>query len=97
MRIAFLVFNFLKTGEALHVQFLSGTLEADTWHAWENIFAVYAKSPGFASFWSQRAEVFTPAFRALYESWPEDGGPRADRVVQAMISNETKVSENRDR
>ena len=89
-QFGFLVFNFLKTAEALHSQFLNGTLEAETWHAWEYVFAQYAKSPGFAAYWSLRSKAYSPAFRALYDSWPEGGGKRTDQIIHDMISDEGK-------
>jgi len=67
-----LVFNFFKTAEALHAQFVRGTLDADTWRAWEQVFMTFGKTPGFSAFWTIRKGFFTPAFRSLYESWPEN-------------------------
>jgi len=70
-QFAHIVFTFFKTAEAVHAQFLKGTLDPDTWQAWERVFVTWAKSPGFAAYWSLRKGLFTPAFRGLYESWAE--------------------------
>lgn len=70
-QFAHIVFTFFKTAEAVHAQFIKGTLDPDTWQAWERAFMTWGKSPGFAAYWSLRKRLFTPAFRALYDSWPE--------------------------
>jgi hypothetical protein len=86
-QFGFLVFNFLKTAEALHNQFLNGTLQPDAWYGWEHVFAQYAKSPGFAAVWSIRSRAYSPAFRALYDSWPEGGGMRTEQIMRSMVDH----------
>ncbi len=79
-----LVFNFFKTAEALHAQFLRGTLDADTWRAWERVFMTFGKSPGFSAVWTVRKGFFTPAFRSLYDSWPENPGMLTSELASRL-------------
>lgn len=79
-----LVFNFFKTAEALHAQFMRGTLDADTWHAWEQVFMTFGKTPGFSAFWTIRKGFFTPAFRSLYDSWPDHPGMPTSELASRL-------------
>jgi len=79
-----IVFTFFKTAEAVHAQSIKGTLDPDTWRAWERVFMAWGQSPGFASYWSIRKGLFTPAFQALYDSWPESPEMFTGRVLAQM-------------
>ncbi len=79
-----IVFTFLKTAEAVHAQSIKGTLDAETWRAWERAFMTWAKSPGFAAYWSVRKGLFTPAFQALCDSWPKSPEMSTGKVMAEM-------------
>lgn len=81
-----IVFTFLKTAEAVHAQSMKGTLDADTWRAWERVFMTWARSPGFAAYWSIRKDLFTPAFQALCDAWPESPDILTGRVMDKMAA-----------
>ena len=79
-----IVFTFFKTAEAVHAQSMKGTLDAETWRAWEWVFMAWGQSPGFAAYWSIRRGLFTPAFQALYDSWPESPEMPTGSVLAEM-------------
>jgi hypothetical protein len=72
-KFAHLAFDFLKTAEELHFQFLHGTLDADVWESWRTLYATYATGPGFRVWWASRSRFFTSAFREEYASWKDTG------------------------
>jgi len=77
-QFAHLAFNFFKTAEDLHFQFVRGTLDKTVWEGWRNVLAAYGTSPGFREYWSQRPVFFTLAFQREYASWST---PDVDRVA----------------
>ena len=76
-RFGHILFNFFKTAEELHYQYLQGTLDPEIWFSWKQIVALYSTSPGFGEYWSMRSNFFTPAFRSEHDSWRDSGMDRS--------------------
>ena len=57
-RFGHILFNFFKTAEELHYQYLQGTLDPEIWESWKGIVSLYATSPGFSEYWQMR-KMFT--------------------------------------
>lgn len=68
-----ILFNFFKTAEELHYQYLQGTLDPEIWKSWRAIVGMFASSPGFLEYWEMRKSFFTPAFQAEHDTWKDMG------------------------
>ena len=60
--------NFLKTFEDMHYQFSKGAMEPEVWQGWEQLGQIYFTRPGLRQYWSERRQVFSPAFRQWFEN-----------------------------
>ena len=87
-RFGHILFNFFKTAEELHYQYLQGTLDPEIWKSWKMIVALYATSPGFSEYWSMRRIFFTPAFQAERDSWKDSGIDRTDHFAKGVKRNQ---------
>jgi hypothetical protein len=86
-RFGHIMFNFYKTAEELHYQYLQGTLDPEIWKSWRTIVALYAMSPGFSEYWSMREPIFTPAFRAERDTWKDEGIDRTAHFAKGIRRN----------
>ena len=83
-RFGHILFNFFKTAEELHYQYLQGTLDPEVWKSWKGIVSLYSTSPGFSEYWSMRRMFFTPAFCAEHDSWTDSGVDRTDQFAKGV-------------
>jgi len=83
-RFGHILFNFFKTAEELHYQYLQGTLDPEIWESWKKIVVLYGTSPGFNEYWKMRMMFFTPAFRAEHDSWTDSGIDRSDHFAKGV-------------
>ena len=83
-RFGHISFNFFKTAEELHYQYLQGTLDPEIWKSWKGIVSLYSTSPGFSEYWLMREMFFTPAFRAEHDSWTDPGADRTDQFAKGV-------------
>ena len=83
-RFGHILFNFFKTAEELHYQYLQGTLDPEVWKSWKGIVSLYSTSPGFNEYWTMRSMFFTPAFRAEHDTWTDSGVDRTDQFAKGV-------------
>ena len=83
-RFGHILFNFFKTAEELHYQYLKGTLDPEIWESWKGIVSLYSTSPGFSEYWKMREIFFTTAFRAEHDSWKDPGADRTDQFAKGI-------------
>jgi hypothetical protein len=83
-RFGHILFNFFKTAEELHYQYLKGTLDPEIWKSWKGIVSLYSTSPGFSEYWKMREMFFTPEFRAEHDSWKDPGADRTDQFAKGV-------------
>ena len=83
-RFGHILFNFFKTAEELHYQYLKGTLDPEIWESWKGIVSLYATSPGFTEYWKMREMFFTTAFRAEHDSWSAPGAASTDQFAKGV-------------
>lgn len=83
-RFGHILFNFFKTAEELHYQYLHGTLDQEIWKSWKGIVSLYSTSPGFNEYWKMREMFFTPAFRAEHDSWTDPGADRTYHFAKGV-------------
>ena len=62
-------FDFLKTAELAHYQFLNGELDPQLWEASLVFYKAYFTTPGFRAYWRERRAAFVPAFQAAVDGW----------------------------
>ena len=67
-RFVILMLNCLKTFEDMHYQFSKGAMEPEVWQGWEQLARIYMTRPGVRQYWSERRQVFSPAFQQWFES-----------------------------
>jgi len=83
-RFGHILFNFFKTAEELHYQYLHGSLDPEIWESWKGIIALYATSPGFDEYWKMREAFFTKAFREEHASWKDSGMERTAQIAKGI-------------
>jgi hypothetical protein len=66
-RFVVLILNFLKTFEDMHYQFCKGAMEPEVWQGWERLGQIYLTQPGIRQYWSERRQIFSPAFQRWVE------------------------------
>lgn len=67
VRFVPVMFNFFKTCEHLHYQFVRGYLDPEVWAGWEVALRGYLSSPGGMDYYRQRRETLSPTFQAWVE------------------------------
>ena len=76
-------FDFLKTAELAHYQFLRGELDGPLWEASLVFYKAYFDTPGFRAYWQRRQSAFVPEFREAMRGWlaERSGLERPDQMV----------------
>jgi len=90
------VFNLFRTLEDLHYQYLTGTLEEETWNSWIRFWSIYLLSPGFRAYWSVRGHTFTPAFQQLYATLESSHGDMDAPRMEALVAETFRGPGSRD-
>lgn len=67
-------FDFLKTAELAHHQFLNGDLDPPLWEASLAFYKAYFSTPGFMAYWAERQSAFVPEFRKAMDTWVSTPG-----------------------
>jgi hypothetical protein len=62
-RFYHVAFQFLKAMETIHHHYVYGLMEEQVWRGWSNLYRHYLASPGLASYWNKREELFSERFR----------------------------------
>jgi hypothetical protein len=70
-------FDFLKTAELAHQQFLKGDLDPLLWEASLAFYQAYFVTPGFKAYWQERQSAFVPEFRKAMDLWVAEPGQLA--------------------
>jgi hypothetical protein len=83
-RFGHILFNFFKTAEELHYQYIQGTLDPEIWNGWKGIISLLSTSPGFTEYWAMRSSFFTPSFRTEHDSWTDSGLERMDQLAKGV-------------
>ena len=83
-RFGHILFNFFKTAEELHYQYLQGTLDPHIWESWKTVISLYSTSPGFSEYWEMRKSFFTSAFCKEHDSWIDSGIDRTDHFAKGV-------------
>ncbi len=78
-------FDFYKTAELAHYQYLRGELDHPLWEGSLNFYKAYFSTPGFRAYWKNRQSAFSPEFREAVEEWVAVPGPlaRPDEYVKS--------------
>ena len=67
------IFNFFKTYEDLHYQYLESGLDPAVWEGWARMGAEYLTAPGCRRYWEERRQFFHPNFQAWVDSLTPGG------------------------
>ena len=68
------IFNFLKTAELLHFQYLNGAMDEGVWAGWEQLLIMYATTIGSLQFYRERRKLFSPRFQEWLDKQVQDAG-----------------------
>jgi hypothetical protein len=81
-------FDFLKTAELAHHQFLNGDLDPLLWEASLAFYKAYFSTPGFMAYWDERQSAFMPEFRKAMDTWVSEPGQleRPDKFAGVVDS-----------
>jgi len=90
-RFGHILFNFFKTAEELHYQYIQETLDPEIWEGWKGIIALLSTSPGFREYWAMRSTFFTPAFRVEHDSWTDSGIERMNQLAKGVKRDGAKA------
>lgn len=86
---AFLItftFNLFRQWEVLHFQYESGTVDHETFHAYNAYLTTYLASPLLLDYWPQRRHFFTPRYQSFIDLMAETlpSHARMQRVARHM-------------
>ena len=70
------IFNFFKTAELLHFQYVNGAMDEGVWAGWEKLLSQFGTTPGSLQFYRERQALFSPRFR----EWMDNQEPEAGYV-----------------
>jgi hypothetical protein len=78
-------FDFMKTAEVAHHNYLNGDLDEAFWEASLRFYRAYFSTPGFRTYWGERRTAFMPEFQEAMDQWLAAGPPatRPDELVAA--------------
>lgn len=62
-RFYHVAFQFLKAMETIHFHYIYGLMDEGIWRGWSNLYAHYLSSPGLASYWTLRHNLFSDEFQ----------------------------------
>ncbi len=85
-------FQFLKAMETIHFHYAYGLMEEQIWRGWSNLYRHYLATPGLASYWNRRRELFSERFREFIDQLEL---PK-DRLTVGNLLGEEKVSAGSD-
>ncbi|MGR8950452.1 MAG: hypothetical protein ACU84Q_20605 [Gammaproteobacteria bacterium] len=80
-RFTVLMLNFLKTFEDMHYQFSKGAMEPEVWQGWARLGELYLTGDGVRQYWSERRQVFSPAFQQWVEALERSGVRRVEQIA----------------
>jgi len=60
-------FQFLKAMETIHFHYIYGLMEEQIWRGWSNLYRHYLATPGLASYWNRRRDLFSERFREFID------------------------------
>ena len=68
-----LIFNFFKTAEVLHFQYINGAMDEGVWAGWEKFLSAYSTTTGSLQYYRERRQFFSPRF----QEWVDEHEPQA--------------------
>ena len=90
-RFSVLTMDMLRSFESVHNQYLMGMLDRGAWEGWLRFIGDYCTAPGVQWYWGFRQDTFSPAFRALFESFD----PHPDQLrLEALVSRPAEADES---
>jgi len=67
VQFSMLVMSLFRHYENLHYQFLSGSMDSDTWTGWKIRISSSINQTGPQKFWQQQKETFSPKFQRFID------------------------------
>lgn len=68
------MFNFFKTAELLHFQYVSGAMDEGVWSGWERVLSMYCTTSGSLQFYQERRQLFSPRFQGWLDNQEPEAG-----------------------
>ena len=79
-----MLFQFFKVAEDMHFQYVEGVLDDGQWEGWSFLYGQYLASPGGREYWALVRPMFSPGFRAFYETLqPSDSFERVGAALES--------------
>jgi hypothetical protein len=86
-RFYHVTFQFLKAMETIHLHFIYGLLDEQTWRGWLNLYRHYLASPGLEHYWTLRHDLFSERFQHFIDQLAKPGEPK---TVANLLGTEVK-------
>jgi len=81
-------FQFLKAMETIHFHFIYGLLDESIWRGWRNLYSHYLATPGLASYWRLRHNLFSERFQEFVASLDQP----VERLTVANLLGQEKIN-----
>lgn len=82
-------FQFLKAMETIHFHYIYGLMEEVIWRGWRNLYSHYLSSPGLATYWQVRHDLFSEQFQEFVDGLEK---PKHRLTVANLLGEQDRQS-----
>jgi hypothetical protein len=80
-------FQFLKAMETIHFHYIYHLLDESIWRGWRNLYSHYLATPGLASYWNLRHDLFSERFQEFVATLDRP----IDRLTVANLLGQERI------